>query len=508
MKKIVLFILLFSAIGFGQGVRYSTQVQDISGRRVAFPVVRFCSEVATGIICTPLALGGIFSDIGLTQPLANPFTGDQQGNIAFYVAPGRYHAQISGNGIVPFDIPDIPLVDVTQNTGSGLYVLQTSPTINTPIINSPTINSAVLVTPNIGVATGTSLNLSGNLVVGGTASITTITGAGLTVSPGLTASSTLNVVGLSTLANVTLGAGNTLTVVNIKQIANTAFVLADPLGLSHLFISASSPYTNTFINGNGAGVVFLGSGAKTSVADTTGNIVTAGNIALQNTSQLLPATVTNSGDGSISVTDNATHLWKFNNADGVFIDTGNGIKYQGSTSGAILVKAPATAGSNTLTLPAATGTVVCDTCTQTLTNKTATTLAITGGGTNRSLVFNASAQIINGNTTDDLTTFSTNTDKLQVQVGVSQGSGHKHQRFGATNATAAAAGSTSVTTYTWTSAFADANYTVSCTGNTQSNTPGGVTVESKTAANFVVRITAISAAAAAFAGVDCVADHD
>ena len=45
----------------------------------------------------------------------------------------------------------------------------------------------------------------------------------------------------------------------------------------------------------------------------------------------------------------------------------------GSTSGSITLQEPAIAGSNTINLPAATGTAVLDTATQTLTNKTLTT---------------------------------------------------------------------------------------------------------------------------------------
>jgi hypothetical protein len=182
---------------------------------------------------------------------------------------------------------------------------------------------------------------------------------------------TLNVAGASTLANVTLGTGNNLNVNNIKQQAGAAFVLADPLGPSHIFISSSSPYTNTFVNGNGAGVVFLGSAAKTSVADTTGSIITAGSIALQTTSQTLPATIVNDTAGGIAVRDNATHLWQFDNATGILFDAGNGFGYRGATSGISIVRANAVAGaSNVLTLPTSTDTLVGKATTDTLTNKT------------------------------------------------------------------------------------------------------------------------------------------
>jgi hypothetical protein len=51
----------------------------------------------------------------------------------------------------------------------------------------------------------------------------------------------------------------------------------------------------------------------------------------------------------------------------------------GDTSGAITLAAPAVAGTNTITLPAATGNVVLDSATQTLTNKTIQGGTITSG---------------------------------------------------------------------------------------------------------------------------------
>lgn len=68
----------------------------------------------------------------------------------------------------------------------------------------------------------------------------------------------------------------TITASSVQQSAGTSFSLLDPNGISHFFISSSPPYTNTFINGSGSGVIFLGSAAKTSVADTTGYITMSG----------------------------------------------------------------------------------------------------------------------------------------------------------------------------------------------------------------------------------------
>lgn len=93
--------------------------------------------------------------------------------------------------------------------------------------------------------------------------------------------------------------------------------------------------------------------------------------------------------------------------------------------------------------------------------------------------------------------------------GVGQGSGHKHQRFTTTAATAASVGAVITEVLTWTSAFADANYTVSCTGDLiTSGVPlhGGITA--KAAASVTFQTVAATAAAARYTTIDCIADHD
>jgi hypothetical protein len=76
-------------------------------------------------------------------------------------------------------------------------------------------------------------------------------------------------------------------------------------------------------------------------------------------------------------------------------------------------------------------------------------------------------------------------------------------------ATAASAGATCTTTVTWTVAFPDANYTCVCSGTAiTSGIPayGGVTA--KAAASCIVQTVAVTAAAAQFTNIECIAVHD
>lgn len=65
-------------------------------------------------------------------------------------------------------------------------------------------------------------------------------------------------------------------------------------------------------------------------------------------------------------------------------------------------------------------------------------------------------------------------------------------------------------TVTWGTAFPDANYSVTCTGNNPTNVPSGpfIVSASKLAATVHVNYFAITAAAASYASIDCIAIHD
>ena len=90
-----------------QGTRKDDIVFNSRGIPLAGATVRVCAMPASGQPCTPLAL--IYSDVALTQALANPTTTDGLGNYFFYAAPGKYEIEISGPGITTKQLPNIVL---------------------------------------------------------------------------------------------------------------------------------------------------------------------------------------------------------------------------------------------------------------------------------------------------------------------------------------------------------------------------------------------------------------
>lgn len=123
---------------------------------------------------------------------------------------------------------------MTDETGTGALVFATSPTLTTPTITNPTVStgtftSSALVTPSIGVATGTSLTATGVIASTGTAGIGYATGAGGTVTQGtsrttgVTLNKTSGAITLFSAAGTT--SATTFTVTNSTVAATDVIIL-------------------------------------------------------------------------------------------------------------------------------------------------------------------------------------------------------------------------------------------------------------------------------------------
>lgn len=122
-----------------------------------------------------------------------------------------------------------------------------------------------------------------------------------------------------------------------------------------------------------------------------------------------------------------------------------------------------------------------------------------------------SSNILGGFAADTATVTGTwSAAKLRLGTGVAKDSGGlKHLRAVAGCATAASAGAACTTTVTWTTAFADSAYTVECQGITvTSGVPVLGAVTSKASTSVIIQTVAVTAAAAQFSTLECIAIHD
>ena len=128
---------------------------------------------------------------------------------------------------------------MTDETGTGLLVFATSPTLTTPTITNPTVStgtftSPALVTPAIGVATSTSLTATGVIASTGTAGVGYATGAGGTVTQitsrttGVTLNKTTGAITLFSAAGSATAA--TFTVTNSTVAATDVIILNQKSG--------------------------------------------------------------------------------------------------------------------------------------------------------------------------------------------------------------------------------------------------------------------------------------
>jgi hypothetical protein len=135
---------------------------------------------------------------------------------------------------------------MTDETGTGVLVFATSPTLVTPTLTNPTVTtgtftSPALVTPALGVATGTSLSTTGNQVISSTGKQGYATGAGGTVTQitsKATAVTLSKSTGQITLDGAALAASTTVSF----TLTNTVIEAGDILIMNHISGGTAGSY--------------------------------------------------------------------------------------------------------------------------------------------------------------------------------------------------------------------------------------------------------------------------
>lgn len=125
MKRLS-FLLLLSSVAFGQGliVAPKTVLSVVNGitRPVANATVTVCAVNTSGIPCSPVLVGAVFKDAGLTQPLSNPFTTDANGNYQFAIAGGTYTVTETGVGFAGYSYQLTVGLGISTTSGISIPV--------------------------------------------------------------------------------------------------------------------------------------------------------------------------------------------------------------------------------------------------------------------------------------------------------------------------------------------------------------------------------------------------
>ena len=267
---------------------------------------------------------------------------------ALTIGTGLSGSSYNGSGAVTIAI------DSTVATLTGSQTL-TNKTLTTPVIgsagatfNGSTSGTAVLSAPAVaGSATAIVLpSAAGTLVGSGDTGTVTNTMLAGSIANAKLANSSVTVTagtGLSGGGAVSLGGTVTLTNAGVTSITTNT-------GLStNASATGAVTITNTGVTSNVAGTGITVSGATGAVTITNSGVTSITGTANQVTASASTGGVTLSLPQSIATSSSPTFATVTHSTSGVF---------NGSTSGAITLQAAATAGTNTITLPATTGTVV------------------------------------------------------------------------------------------------------------------------------------------------------
>lgn len=122
-------MVLFASLAFAQGACYPAGVVLLdTGRPANGASVRVCTSGSTGTPCTPAA--SLFTDPTLGTPLGGSptVTTDAHGNFGFCAAAGaNYDLQITGTGITPLTIKNLPLPPTSPITAASLTSSSANP---------------------------------------------------------------------------------------------------------------------------------------------------------------------------------------------------------------------------------------------------------------------------------------------------------------------------------------------------------------------------------------------
>jgi hypothetical protein len=189
-------------------------------------------------------------------------------------------------------------IEFTQFSGAGTYQAGAGLTLTGAVFSVNVDNittaitggnvvvkaSAVLTTPNIGAATGTSLDLTGNVLAGNVNSNSKITAANIEVTSNVIADrffANANVTTLQFISNVSTGTAP-LQVTSTTRVANLNVSYANVSDFGVITTQSTGTYYPTFVNSSSTGNLALASNSAISANLANGSLIAttfAGNLS-------------------------------------------------------------------------------------------------------------------------------------------------------------------------------------------------------------------------------------